>query len=47
MGTNCLGTHLHNTYRIYKKVGHLCGEVRHSRGELGHHVPVLPIHAIT
>ena len=26
---------------------HLCGEVGHARGEVGHHVPVLPIHAIT
>ena len=29
-------------------MGHLCGKVGHSRGDVGrHHVSVLPIHVIT
>ena len=28
---------------IYKDVVHLCGEVGHSRGEVGRIVPVLPM----
>ena len=34
-------------YSKYEEVGHMCGEVGHSRAEVGRYVPVLPIHAIT
>ena len=48
MGTKSVRTRLHNYYPIHKEVVHIiCGEVGHSRREVGRHVPVLPIHAIT
>ena len=47
MGINSLRVDFHNRYPIFREVGHLSGEKGHSRGEVGRHVTVLPIHNIT